>query len=201
MATRARRHPRPTWAVLALLSVRAHGGAGRDDLPSPAFGPAGVACSLTRAASGGHCIRAGVGQPAFGGRKVGDLSGAMGAESPGWWGSRRPWWSGWRSPSTRLCARALRPSSARRWLALALSLLTVNVAGTKDWARAFETLTLRRRGAGAPGLLLGGVLTQVLSWRWRLYVIGVRPAHAIAAVVYWSTTATRTGPASTLPGY
>ena len=52
----------------------------------------------------------------------------------------------------------------------ALSLLTVTFAGTEDWPRAFGIFGAVAGGAGAVGLLLGGVLTQVLSWRWCLYV-------------------------------
>src|SRR6201986_1111001 len=52
----------------------------------------------------------------------------------------------------------------------ALSLLTVTFAGTADWQKAFGIFGAVAGGAGAVGLLLGGVLTQVLSWRWCLYV-------------------------------
>src|ERR1700753_3111579 len=51
-----------------------------------------------------------------------------------------------------------------------LSMLTVTFAGTEDWARAFGIFGAVAGGAGALGLLLGGVLTQLLSWRWCLYV-------------------------------
>src|ERR1700761_5054602 len=52
----------------------------------------------------------------------------------------------------------------------ALSLLTVTFAGTEDWGRAFGIFGAVAGGAGALGLLLGGALTQALSWRWCLYV-------------------------------
>src|SRR5947209_2743113 len=52
----------------------------------------------------------------------------------------------------------------------ALSTLTVTFAGTPDWSRAFGIFGAVAGGAGALGLLLGGVLTQALSWRWCLYV-------------------------------
>ena len=52
----------------------------------------------------------------------------------------------------------------------ALSLLTITFAGTADWPRAFGIFGAVAGGAGALGLLLGGALTQALSWRWCFYV-------------------------------
>src|SRR6201987_1397907 len=69
-----------------------------------------------------------------------------------------------------VAARATQGVFAALLAPSALSLLTVTFAGTADWARAFGIFGAGAGGAGALGLLLGGVLTQVLSWRWWLYV-------------------------------
>jgi EmrB/QacA subfamily drug resistance transporter len=52
----------------------------------------------------------------------------------------------------------------------ALSLLTVTFAGTADWSKAFGIFGAVAGGAGALGLLLGGILTSAISWRWCFYV-------------------------------
>ena len=69
-----------------------------------------------------------------------------------------------------VAARATQGVFAALLAPAALSLLTVTFAGTEDWAKAFGIFGAVAGGAGALGLLLGGVLTQVLSWRWCLYV-------------------------------
>jgi EmrB/QacA subfamily drug resistance transporter len=69
-----------------------------------------------------------------------------------------------------VAARALQGVFGALLAPSALSLLTVTFAGTSDWPRAFGIFGAVAGGAGALGLLLGGVLTQVLSWRWCLYV-------------------------------
>ncbi|MPY64626.1 MFS transporter [Streptomyces spongiae] len=52
----------------------------------------------------------------------------------------------------------------------ALSLLTVTFTDAKERARAFGVYGAIAGAGGAVGLLLGGVLTEYLDWRWTLYV-------------------------------
>ena len=52
----------------------------------------------------------------------------------------------------------------------ALSLLTTTFGGSKDRGKAFGVFGAIAGAGGAIGLLLGGVLTEYLSWRWCLYV-------------------------------
>lgn len=49
-----------------------------------------------------------------------------------------------------------------------LGLLTVTFAGSPDRRKAFGIFTAIVGGGASVGLLLGGVLTQLLSWRWCL---------------------------------
>src|SRR6202035_1944371 len=52
----------------------------------------------------------------------------------------------------------------------ALGVLTVAFAGSPDRNTAFGIFGAIAGGAASLGLILGGALTQVLSWRWCLYV-------------------------------
>jgi EmrB/QacA subfamily drug resistance transporter len=52
----------------------------------------------------------------------------------------------------------------------ALGLLTVTFEGSPDRPTAFGIFGAIAGGGASLGLLLGGVLTEVLSWRWCLYV-------------------------------
>src|SRR6202046_916373 len=52
----------------------------------------------------------------------------------------------------------------------ALSLLTVTFEGSPDRPTAFRIFGAIAGGGASLGLILGGALTQVLSWRWCLYV-------------------------------
>ncbi|MGA2836455.1 MAG: MFS transporter [Acidimicrobiales bacterium] len=66
----------------------------------------------------------------------------------------------------------------------ALSLLTTTFEGSRDRGKAFGVFGGIAGAGGAIGLLLGGLLTQYLSWRWCLYVNLIFAAIAgIGAVV------------------
>jgi EmrB/QacA subfamily drug resistance transporter len=67
-------------------------------------------------------------------------------------------------------ARACQGAFAALLVPSALSLLTTTFTEPKDRARAFGIYGAIAGAGGAIGLLLGGALTQYLSWRWTLYV-------------------------------
>jgi EmrB/QacA subfamily drug resistance transporter len=65
----------------------------------------------------------------------------------------------------------------------ALSTLTVTFTDPAERGRAFGVYGAIAGAGGAVGLLLGGVLTEYLSWRWCLYVNVVLAAVAVAGAV------------------
>ena len=64
-----------------------------------------------------------------------------------------------------------------------LSLLSTTFTDTKERARAFGIFGAVAGTGGAVGLLLGGVLTEYLSWRWCLYVNLVMAAIAVVGAL------------------
>ena len=69
-----------------------------------------------------------------------------------------------------ITARACQGAFAALLVPSALSLLTTTFTGPKDRGQAFAVYGAIAGAGGAVGLLLGGALTQYLSWRWTLYV-------------------------------
>jgi EmrB/QacA subfamily drug resistance transporter len=79
-----------------------------------------------------------------------------------------------------ITARACQGAFAALLVPSALSLLTTTFTEQKDRARAFAVYGAIAGAGGAVGLLLGGALTQYLSWRWTLYVNLIFAAVAFA---------------------
>jgi EmrB/QacA subfamily drug resistance transporter len=67
-------------------------------------------------------------------------------------------------------ARALQGMFGALLAPAALSLLTTTFTDAKERAKAFGIYGAIAGAGGAVGLLLGGVLTEYLDWRWCLYV-------------------------------
>lgn len=69
-----------------------------------------------------------------------------------------------------IAARAVQGACAALLAPTALSLLAVTFTEARERARAFAVFGAIAGTGGALGLLLGGVLTEYLEWRWCLYV-------------------------------
>src|SRR5260370_11631849 len=69
-----------------------------------------------------------------------------------------------------IAARGLQGAFAALLAPAALSLLTTTFTEPGERGKAFGIYGAIAGGGGAAGLLLGGALTQYLSWRWSLYV-------------------------------
>jgi EmrB/QacA subfamily drug resistance transporter len=75
-----------------------------------------------------------------------------------------------RSFGMLVAARACQGAFGALLAPAALSLLTTTFEGTKDRGKAFGVFGAIAGAGGAVGLLLGGLLSQYLDWRWCLYV-------------------------------
>jgi len=80
-------------------------------------------------------------------------------------------------------ARAAQGVFAAMLAPAALSLLATTFTNPKERGKAFGIYGSVAAGGGAVGLLLGGVLTSYLSWRWCLYINLFFAALAIAGAV------------------
>jgi EmrB/QacA subfamily drug resistance transporter len=82
-------------------------------------------------------------------------------------------------------ARALQGIFGAILAPAALSLLAVTFTDAKERAKAFGIYGAIAGAGAAVGLLLGGVLTQYLNWRWALFVnIAFAVVAAIGAMTY-----------------
>jgi EmrB/QacA subfamily drug resistance transporter len=76
----------------------------------------------------------------------------------------------------------------------ALGVLTTTFSDPKERGKAFGVYGAIAGGGGLVGLLLGGVLTEYLNWRWCLYVNLVFAVVAAAGAIVWLQEHRRTGP-------
>ncbi|GAA3339273.1 MFS transporter [Curtobacterium pusillum] len=76
-------------------------------------------------------------------------------------------------------ARALQGAFGALLAPTALAVLTTTFTNPKEKAQAFGVFGAIAGAGGAIGLLLGGVLTQTLDWRWNLYINDVIAVFAL----------------------
>jgi EmrB/QacA subfamily drug resistance transporter len=82
-----------------------------------------------------------------------------------------------------VAARACQGAFGALLAPAALSLLTTTFGNAKDRGKAFGVFGAIAGAGGAVGLLLGGLLTQYLTWRWCLYVNLIFAAIACAGAI------------------
>src|ERR671918_1045330 len=98
-------------------------------------------------------------------------------------------------------ARALQGVFAALMAPAALSLVSTTFTDARERGIAFGIWGGIGGGAGAIGLLLGGVLTQSLSWRWTLYVnLAFAIPAAIGAIALLRPDARRASTPIDVPG-
>ena len=104
-----------------------------------------------------------------------------------------------------VAARALQGAFGAILAPSALGTLVSTFQDPRERGRAFGVFGSVAAGGGGVGLILGGLLTQYLSWRWTLYVNLVFAAIAVAGALAYmrsSRPATRrgwTGPGPSWP--
>lgn len=98
------------------------------------------------------------------------------------------------NPAMLFGARALQGAMAAVMAPAALSLITVTFTEPKERARAFGVYGGISGGGAAVGLILGGLLTQYVSWRWTLLInvpIAIGAAFAASRLVRESASVHR----------
>ena len=93
-----------------------------------------------------------------------------------------------------IAARALQGVFGAMLAPTALAVLTTTFTIPKERARAFGVFGALAGAGGAIGLLLGGLLTQSLDWRWNLYINDVIAVFAIIGAIFLVPNVQRSGP-------
>ena len=89
-----------------------------------------------------------------------------------------------------VAARALQGAFGALLAPTALSVLTTTFTVPQERARAFGVFGAIAGAGGAIGLLLGGLLTQDLNWRWNLYInVAIAVVAIIGASIFVPTIA------------
>lgn len=98
-------------------------------------------------------------------------------------------------------ARAFQGAFAALLAPTALSQLAISFSEPRERATAFAVYGSIAGSGAAIGMLLGGVLTQYLSWRWCLYVnLPIAIAAAGGGLIYVASSPSRGRPAIDVPG-
>jgi len=113
------------------------------------------------------------------GRKQAFIIGLMGFAAASALGGLAP------SQAFLFAARGMQGAFAALLAPAALSLVTVTFHDPKERARAFGVYGAVSGGGAAIGLLLGGVLTEYLSWRWCLLVNAPIAIAAVFMAIPW----------------
>ncbi|HEY2507082.1 MAG TPA: MFS transporter [Streptosporangiaceae bacterium] len=92
-----------------------------------------------------------------------------------------------------ITARACQGAFGALLAPTALSVLTTTFSDPKERGRAFGVYGAIAGGGGLIGLLLGGVLTEYLDWRWCLYVNLLFAAAAAVGAILMLPRARQTG--------
>lgn len=101
------------------------------------------------------------------------------------------------SATVLITARALQGAFAAVLSPSTLSLVSIMFTEARARARAFAVFSLALVSGGAIGLILGGILTSQLSWRWCLY-INVPLAAAVVVAALKLVPRTRPAPGGRL---
>ena len=86
-----------------------------------------------------------------------------------------------------VAARAIQGVAGAMLAPAALSTLVTTFSDPRERGKAFGVFGTVAVGGGAVGLILGGILTEYLSWRWCMYVnVLIAAAAFVGALIYMS---------------